>query len=189
MCFVKWKHWQIAIVLWKRQWERQLQMVKKVIHNTHKQRLNCNVMMPPKQIQIQVDKVWKLCCWSVQRSSRSPNWRYFSLFSRLLSVCANQEAHAIWQPDRLQNIWAQQAATKLDRGSWTHAFNKAPTHTRTPHCDRPTEVADIFDSFSPLKLRTGVWQLVVGRVHHRVLWRRRYVDHHFLSGGWTQTLQ
>lgn len=33
-----------------------------------------------------------------------------------LSLCL-QEAHTLWQPDRLQNIRAQQAATELDRGS------------------------------------------------------------------------
>lgn len=109
-----------------------------ILEEETKAQLQCN------EVQIEVLTVQKLSSSSVQWSSLSANWLSF-----LCESAAHQEAHAIWQPDRLQNIWAQQEATKLDRGSWTCASNKA----HTPHCTRATEVADCFDCFSPLNSR------------------------------------
>lgn len=45
-----------------------------------------------------------------------------------------QETHTIWEPDRLQDIWAKQKTTELDRGESRVISHTERNKNSTPKC-------------------------------------------------------
>lgn len=65
---------------------------------------------PPHTWSLELGEMFK-SCYLVVSCLKSLEWIYYSvknpMNTHINTVCLCQETHAVWKPDRLQDIWAQ----------------------------------------------------------------------------------